>query len=208
MVKSLRPVKIRLMVKSLRPVEIRRMVKSLPPVKIRWMVKSLRPVKCRRPWKRRRSCLLFRLGRICNCWHLPGPADEHVLLLEGVESWTCSLQVRTELPACCFYVRTLSRTVPAACTGLPWSKMVQIHAAAENQASAWLSSIFRDKNLCSYTFNQKTIKKKVGQAGLLFKMRPPRTSWAWPLWRFIAEGRSTSKWHAWPVGRGGRAVWG
>ncbi len=28
--------------------------------------------------------LLFRLGRISNCWVLPGPADEHVLLLVDV----------------------------------------------------------------------------------------------------------------------------
>ncbi len=28
--------------------------------------------------------LLFRLGKISNCWLLPGPADEHVLLLVDV----------------------------------------------------------------------------------------------------------------------------
>ncbi len=40
-------------------------------------------------------------------------------------------------------------------------------------------------------------EEEVGQAGLLFKTRPPRTSWAWPLWRFIADGWSTLKWLAW-----------
>ncbi len=28
-----------------------------------------------------KNSLLFRLGRISNCWLLPGPADEHILLL-------------------------------------------------------------------------------------------------------------------------------
>jgi hypothetical protein len=48
-------------------------------------------------------------------------------------------------------------------------KMIQIHAAAKNQASAWFSSIFMGRNLSSLTFNQKTIKEKAGQAGFLFK---------------------------------------
>ncbi len=93
------PVKIRQMVKSLRPLKIRRMVKSLQPLKIRRMVKSLclskslSLVKYQRPWKcwhsrksRRhlKNSLLFRLGRISNCWLLPGPAGEHVLLLVDV----------------------------------------------------------------------------------------------------------------------------
>ncbi len=34
-----------------------------------------------------------------------------------VASLLCRPQVRDGLPACCFYLRTLSRTVPAACTG-------------------------------------------------------------------------------------------
>ncbi len=48
--------------------------------------------------------LLFRLGRISNCWLLPGPADEHVLLLVDVMNLACSLQVRNGLLMPSFYV--------------------------------------------------------------------------------------------------------
>jgi hypothetical protein len=77
------------------------------------------------------ACLLFRLGGISNCWLLPGPADEHVLLLVDVMNLACSLQVRKELLLPCFYGRTLSRTVPAVCTGPPCQEMAQIHGATK-----------------------------------------------------------------------------
>ncbi len=67
--------------------------------------------------------LLFRLGRISNCWLLPGPADEHVLFLVDVMNLACSLQVRNGLLVPSFYGRTLSRTVPAVCTGPPCLEM-------------------------------------------------------------------------------------
>ncbi len=49
------------------------------------------------------ASLLFRLGGNSNCWLLPGPADEHVLLLIDVMNLACSLQVRRELLLPCFY---------------------------------------------------------------------------------------------------------
>jgi hypothetical protein len=54
----------------------------------------------------------------------------------------CSLQVRTELLLPRFYGRTLSRTLPAACTGPPCQEMAQIHAATRSLASAWNSTDF------------------------------------------------------------------
>jgi hypothetical protein len=41
-----------------------------------------------------------------------------------VASLSCSPQVRDGLPACCFYLRALSRTVPAGCTS-PTSQYVR-----------------------------------------------------------------------------------
>jgi hypothetical protein len=82
------------------------------------------------------NALLFRLSRICNCGLLSGPADEHNLLLVDVEPRTCSLQVRNELSRPCFYGRTLSRTIPAACTGPPHSEMVKSLAQAKSLVSA------------------------------------------------------------------------
>jgi hypothetical protein len=88
--------------------------------------------------------LLFRLGGISNCslFFLPDPADEHVLVLLDVMNLACSLQVRKELRLPCFYGRTLSRTVPAVCTGPPCQEMAQIHAATKSLASAWNSNDF------------------------------------------------------------------
>ncbi len=67
--------------------------------------------------------LLFRLGGISSCWLLPGLADEHVLFLVDVMNLACSLQVRNSLLVPSFYGRTLSRTVPAVCTGPPCQEM-------------------------------------------------------------------------------------
>ncbi len=88
------------------------------------------------------ACLLFRLGGISNCWLLPGPADEHAILLVDVTNLACSLQVRNGLLVPSFYGRTLSRTVPAVCTGTPCQEMAQIHAATKSLASAWNSTNF------------------------------------------------------------------
>jgi hypothetical protein len=52
----------------------------------------------------------------------------------------CSPQVKIRLRLPCFYGRTLSRTVPAVCTGPPCQEMAQIHAATKSQASAWNST--------------------------------------------------------------------
>ncbi len=88
------------------------------------------------------ACLLFRLGGISNCWLLPGPPDEHVLLIVDVMNLACSLQVSNGLLVPSFYGQTLSRTVPAVCTGLPCQEMAQIHAATRSLASAWNSTDF------------------------------------------------------------------
>ena len=137
MVKSLRQLKIRRMVKSLRQEKIKRMVKSLRLEKIRRMVKSLRALKSPRlvkyprlwkfwrDWKSKRPACCLGSDRISYCWLLPGPADEHVLLLVDVMNLACSLQVRGELQPPCFYGWTLSCTVPAACTGPPCQEMAQ-----------------------------------------------------------------------------------
>ncbi len=62
-----------------------------------------------------RIAFLFRLGRICNCWLLSGPADgSHARPCWCDESRTCRLQVRNGSPMPCFYGRTLCHTVPAA----------------------------------------------------------------------------------------------
>jgi hypothetical protein len=46
-----------------------------------------------------------------------------------------SPQVRIRLRLPCFYGRTLSRTVPAVCTGLPCQELAKIHAATKIQAA-------------------------------------------------------------------------
>ncbi len=139
MYKYLRPVKIKRIVKSLQPEKIRRMVKSLRPEKIRQMVKSLRPMKIRRMVK---SLHPEKIRRISNCWLLPDPADEHVHFLVDVMNLACSLQMRRELWPPWFFGRTLSRTVPAVCTGPPCQEMTQIQAATKSLASAWNSTDF------------------------------------------------------------------
>jgi hypothetical protein len=88
------------------------------------------------------ACLLFRLGGISNCWLLPRPAEEHVLFLVDVMNLACSLQVRREPLPPGFYGRTLSSTVPAACTGPPCQEMAQIHTATKSLASARNSTDF------------------------------------------------------------------
>ncbi len=152
MVKTWHFKNIRQIVKTWRIQNLRRMVKTWHIQNLRRMVKTWclekywRLQKCwrsrKRSWTRWRIAWLFRLGRICNCWLLSDPADEHVLLLADVESRTCSLQVKTELPAPCFYGRTLSRTVPAACTGPPCFKMVKSLTQAKYLASAWNFTVF------------------------------------------------------------------
>ncbi len=57
-------------------------------------------------------------------------------------NFACSLQVRGELQLPCFYGRTLSCTVPPACTGPPCQEIVQIRAATKNQGAAWNSTAF------------------------------------------------------------------
>ncbi len=69
------------------------------------------------------ACLLFRLGGISSCWLLPGLADEHVQILVDVMNLACSLQVRNDPLVPSFYGQTLSRTVPAVCTGPTCQKM-------------------------------------------------------------------------------------
>ncbi len=121
MLKTWRIQNIRRMLKTWRIQNIRRMLKT-------WRLeKYWRLQKCWRRRKSRRTCwrtaLLFRLGRICNCSLLSGPADEHVLLLADVlnlvhvvSKWRMVLQC----PA--FMGGLSSRTVPAVCTSPPWSK--------------------------------------------------------------------------------------
>ncbi len=141
MVKSLRPVKIRRMVKSLRPVKILRIVKSLHVPKIWQGPKTRRVPKTQRGPKTRRVPKTRRIRKSGQPYCIGSAEsatadiflDEHVLLLIGVEYRTCSLRERNELPARCFYVRTLPFIVPAVCTGPPWSKMVHIHAAAKSR---------------------------------------------------------------------------
>ncbi len=65
------------------------------------------------------NLLTVRLGRIRKCWLLPGPAEELLLLPDGVALFACSRQVRHCLQPPCFYGQTLSHTVPAYCTGPP-----------------------------------------------------------------------------------------
>ncbi len=50
--------------------------------------------------------------------------------------------MRRRLRLSCFYGRTLSRTVPAVCTGPPCQEMAQIHSATKIPASAWNSTDF------------------------------------------------------------------
>ncbi len=82
------------LVKTWRIPNLRGMVKTLRLVNTWCLVKTQRiqnirrPQKCWHSRKSRRTCwriaLLFRLGGICNCWLLPGPADGLVLLLADV----------------------------------------------------------------------------------------------------------------------------
>ncbi len=136
--KCKRLVKTRRMLKTWHIQNIMRMVKT-------WrMLKTWRLGKYQSPWKcwRWRSALLFRLGRICNCWLLPGHADEHVLLLVDVEPQTCSLQVRNGFPVPCFYGQTL---LPY-CTGCLYRpsmlKMVKSLAHNKYLAPAWNFTVF------------------------------------------------------------------
>ncbi len=66
--------------------------------------------------------LLFWPGRVRSSWLLPDLADVLLLLPEGVDPSTCSHQVCCCRWPPCFYGRTLSRTVPAYCTGPPCRK--------------------------------------------------------------------------------------
>jgi hypothetical protein len=92
-----------------------------------------------------------------------------------------------------------------ALSPVPYRPAVPVRHAQEwsnlwRRPNLWCPPIFRQSLAAEISaprpLIKKTVKEKVGQAGLLFKTPPPRTSRAWPLWRFIAEGRSTSKWHA------------
>ncbi len=58
------------------------------------------------------------LSRVHSSWLLPNLADVLLRLPDGVDSSACNRQVCPCLCPPCFYGRTLSRTVPACCTGL------------------------------------------------------------------------------------------
>ncbi len=73
---------------------------------------------------------------ISSCLLLPGLADEHVQILVDVMNLACSLQVRNDPLVRSFYGRTLSRTVPAVCTGPPCQEMAQINTATKSLAFA------------------------------------------------------------------------
>ncbi len=149
MLKFLRLAKIRRMVNSLQTVKIRRMLKSLRPAKIMRMVKSLRLLKSLRLVKYQQEKLVARWRTPYCLGSAESPtADFSLVPLMSMFSSslmcspTCSLQVRNGSPVPSFYGRTLSRTVPAACTGPPCSEMVQIHAAIKSKAFAWNSTNF------------------------------------------------------------------
>jgi hypothetical protein len=103
--------------KSLRMMKCPRLEKNRRMVKSLRALKSPRLVKYRQPWKSGKASGLLT--------GLPGLADEHVLFIVDVMNLACSLHVRNGLLVSSFYGRTLSRTVPAVCTGPPcqgWPK--------------------------------------------------------------------------------------
>ncbi len=113
-------------------------------------------------WTHWGTALLFRHGRIWNCWLLSGLADGLVLLLADVLNHVhvhCTLQVRNGSPVSCFYGQTLSRTVPAACTGPPCFKIVKSLAQAQSLASAWSFTDFSQTIAVSISVYRRPIKK-------------------------------------------------
>ncbi len=58
-------------------------------------------------------------GRIHSCLLLPDLAEDLLCLPDGVALFACSGQVWRCLQTPCFHGRSLSRTEPAYCTGLP-----------------------------------------------------------------------------------------
>ncbi len=63
------------------------------------------------------------LGRVHSCWLLPDLPEDLLLLPDSVDPFACSCQVWHCFWPPCFYGQTLSRTVPACCTGLPhWKR--------------------------------------------------------------------------------------
>ncbi len=99
-------------IKSLRLQKNRRTIESLRALK------SPRLVKNQQDWKSRRPAYCLGLAE--------SPAADFLLVwLKSSRSdprrcdLSCSPQVRRRLRLPCFYGRSLSRTVPAACTGLP-----------------------------------------------------------------------------------------
>ncbi len=76
-----------------------------------------------------------------------------------VESQACSLQVRNGSPVPSFYGRTLSRTVPAACTGPPCSEMVKTVAPTKTVVAAWVFTVFSWTIAVTNSAHRRPIKK-------------------------------------------------
>ncbi len=98
--------------KCWRHAENRRTIES------RRVLKSSRLEKNQRDWKILAARLLFRLGGISAAdFLLDWLKSSHSDPCRCVASLSCRPQVRTQPRLPCFYGRTLSHTVPAACTG-------------------------------------------------------------------------------------------
>jgi hypothetical protein len=106
-----------------------------------------------------------RLGRIRSCWLLSGPAEDLLLLSDdGVALCSCSCQVRHSLPLPCFYGRTLSRTVPACCTGPPCWKCPKLWRQQKYWRLPkihWFLPNYSSLYLCSQASYQKMVKTQM-----------------------------------------------
>ncbi len=132
MAKSLHPVKTRRMVKTLRLSKSLHLAKSLRLSKSLCLVKYQHLWKC---WRSRKvgsplkNSLLFRLRRILNCWLLPGPADELVLLLVDVLNLEHVVSKWGMVPQCPAFMGELSpvlyRLLVQAHHAQKWSKSMR-----------------------------------------------------------------------------------
>ncbi len=121
----------------------RRTIESLQALKSLRLVKNPRLKKNRRDWKSRRPA--YCLGSA------ESPAADFFLvwLMSSRSDPNRCDESRMQSPseeATLLLWASLSRNVPAACTGPPCQEMAQIHAATKSQAPAWNST-----NSCQIT---------------------------------------------------------
>ncbi len=111
-----------------------------------------------------KNLLIVWLVRVHSSWLLPDLVDDLLYLPDGVDSLPCSCQVWRCLWLPCFYGQTLSRTVPACCTGPPCRKRHKFRRR-QNIGTLpprfhWCLPNYCSQYLCSQASYQKLGKTK------------------------------------------------